>query len=101
MTNSATRAFAERLAANKRPMWVRFVLVPDLTDDVDDIKRIASFAATLGNVQHVDVLPFHQLGRYKWKALGIPYQLGQTKLPTPEAVENVSRLFRAEGLMAY
>ena len=101
MTNGATRAFAERLAANKRPMWVRFVLVPDLTDDFDDIKRIASFAATLGNVQHVDVLPFHQLGRYKWKALGIPYQLDQTTPPTPEAVENVSRLFRAEGLMAY
>jgi pyruvate formate lyase activating enzyme len=101
MTNSATRAFAERLAANKRPMWVRFVLVPDLTDDFDDIKRIASFAAKLGNVQHVDVLPFHQLGRYKWKELGIPYQLEQTKPPTPEAVENVCRLFRAEGLTAY
>ena len=72
MPNDATRAFAERLAANKRPMWVRFVLVPDLTDDVDDIKRIASFAAKLGNVQKVEVLPFHQLGRYKWRELGIP-----------------------------
>jgi pyruvate formate lyase activating enzyme len=101
MTNGGTRAFAERLAANKRPMWVRFVLVPDLTDDFDDIKRIASFAATLGNVQHVDVLPFHQLGRYKWKELGIPYLLEQTTPPTPEAVEHVCRLFRAEGLMAY
>ena len=101
MTNDATRVFAERLAANKRPMWVRFVLVPDLTDDFDDIKRIASFAAKLGSVQHVDVLPFHQLGRYKWKELGIPYQLEQTKPPTAEAVENVCRLFRAEGLTAY
>lgn len=101
MTNDATRAFAERLAANNRPMWVRFVLVPDLTDDVDDIKRIASFVAKLGNVQHVDVLPFHQLGRYKWKELGIPYQLAQTTPPTAEAVENVCRLFRAEGLTAY
>jgi pyruvate formate lyase activating enzyme len=101
MGNDGTRAFAERLAANRRPMWVRFVLVPKLTDDVDDIKRIASFAAKLGNVQRVDVLPFHQLGRFKWKALGIPYELEQTDPPTAEAVEGVCGLFRAEGLTAY
>ena len=101
MTNDATRAFAERLAANKRPIWVRFVLVPDVTDNLDDIKRIAAFAANLGNVQRVEILPFHQLGRYKWKELGIPYELEQTEPPTAGAVENVCRLFRAEGLTAY
>jgi pyruvate formate lyase activating enzyme len=101
MTNDATRTFAQRLAANKRPMWVRFVLVPDLTDHFDDVKSIASFVATLGNVQRVEILPFHQLGRYKWKELGIPYQLEQTDPPTAEAVENVCGLFRAEGLTAY
>ena len=101
MANDGTRAFAERLAANKRLMWVRFVVVPHLTDDLDDIKRIASFAAKLGNVHRVDVLPFHQLGRYKWRELGIPYQLEQTEPPTAEAVEKVCGLFRAEGLTAY
>ena len=101
MTNDATRAFAERLAANKRPIWVRFVLVPGITDDLDDIRRIAAFAANLGNVQRVEILPFHQLGRYKWKELGIPYELEQTEPPRAEAVENVCRLFRAEGLTAY
>jgi pyruvate-formate lyase-activating enzyme len=48
-------------------MWVRFVLVPGLTDDPDDIREIARFAAGLGNVERVDVLPFHQMGRYKWE----------------------------------
>ena len=72
MAPDQTRAFAKRLAANGRPMWVRFVLVPQLTDDADNISRIASFTASLGNVQRVDVLPFHQLGRFKWQNLGIP-----------------------------
>jgi pyruvate formate lyase activating enzyme len=81
-------------------MWVRFVLVPQLTDDADNISRIASFAASLGNVERVEVLPFHQLGRFKWKKLGIPYQLEQTEPPTVDAVEQAVRLFRAEGLTA-
>jgi pyruvate formate lyase activating enzyme len=101
MGGDRTRTFALRLAANRRPMWVRFVLVPGLTDDRDDIKRIAAFAAELGNVQRVEVLPFHQLGRYKWKELGIPYELEQTEPPIEDAVEGAARLFRAEGLTAY
>jgi pyruvate formate lyase activating enzyme len=60
MNPDQTRAFAKRLAANERPMWARFVLVPHLTDDAEDIKRIASFTASLGNVQRVEILPFHQ-----------------------------------------
>jgi pyruvate formate lyase activating enzyme len=101
MGSDRTRTFALRLAANRRPMWVRFVLVPELTDHPDDIRRIAAFAAELGNVQRVDVLPFHQLGRYKWKELGIPYELERTEPPTADAVEAAVRLFKAEGLTAY
>ena len=101
MDNDRTRAFAVRLARHKRPMWVRFVLVPDLTDHADDIKRIAAFAAELGNVQRIDVLPFHQLGRYKWRELAIPYELERTEPPTEDAIEAAARLFRAEGLTAY
>jgi pyruvate formate lyase activating enzyme len=101
MDNDRTRAFAVRLAGHKRPMWVRFVLVPGLTDQADDIKRIAAFAAELGNVQRVDVLPFHQLGRYKWKELGIPYELERTEPPAEDAIEAAAGLFRAEGLVAY
>jgi pyruvate formate lyase activating enzyme len=101
MTSDGTRAFARRLAANKRPMWVRFVLVPELTDDADNVKRIAAFAASLGNVERVEVLPFHQLGRFKWNALGIPYELADTEPPAPGAVEQAVDLFRAEGLAAF
>ena len=96
-----TRAFAKRLAANRRPMWVRFVLVPQLTDDAENISRIASFTAGLGNVERVEVLPFHQLGRFKWQKLGLRYQLEHTEPPTMDAVERAVRLFRAQGLTAF
>jgi pyruvate formate lyase activating enzyme len=96
-----TLNFARRLAQVKKPMWVRFVLVPGLTDDPQDITQIARFAAGLGNVERIDVLPFHQMGRYKWEKLGMRYQLGETQEPTLEASERAVALFRAEGLTAY
>jgi len=95
-----TLDFARRLAALRRPVWVRFVLVPGLTDDAQDIREIAKFAASLGNVERVEVLPFHQMGRYKWEKLGINYELDDVKLPTSALVDQTLGLFRAEGLNA-
>lgn len=96
-----TLDFARRLADQKRPIWIRFVLVPGLTDDADDIAHIAKFAADLGNVERVEVLPFHQMGRYKWKALGIDYQLENTDPPSQGSLEWACGFFRAEGLKAF
>jgi len=96
-----TLDFARRLAARKRPMWVRFVLVPGLTDDASDLANIAKFIAGLGNVERLEVLPFHQLGHYKWKELGIKYTLEDVEAPTSALAEWACELFRAEGLKAY
>jgi pyruvate formate lyase activating enzyme len=96
-----THAFARRLAALRRPVWVRLVLVPGLTDVPEDVARIAEFAASLGNVQRVDVLPFHQLGRFKWKQLGIPYTLEHTEPPTSDMIARACAAFHAVGLVAY
>jgi pyruvate formate lyase activating enzyme len=95
-----TLAFARRLAAQKRKMWVRFVFVPNLTDDLGEIGRIADFAAGLGNVERVEVLPFHQMGRYKWRELGIRYHLENTEPPSAAAVAKAVEVFRAAGLEA-
>jgi pyruvate formate lyase activating enzyme len=95
-----TLQFARRLAARKRPIWVRFVLVPGLTDDRELVGSIAKFAAGLGNVQRVEVLPFHQMGRFKWEKLGLDYTLNDVKAPSGELVEQVCKVFRAEGLQA-
>ena len=98
MDNGAVLAFARRLAALRRPMWLRYVLVPGLSDDVDEIKRIAEFAAGLGNVEQVELLPFHQLGRFKWERLGMPYTLQDTTPPSPEQTEQAIAVFRTAGL---
>lgn len=92
--------FARRLAARRRPVWLRFVLVPGLTDDAADIAQLARFAAGLGNIERVDVLPFHQMGRFKWKELKLNYTLGEVEPPTIAAVESVCAIFHAEGLRA-
>ena len=96
-----TLEFARRVAGLKRPMWIRFVLVPGLTDDRENIAPIAKFVAGLGVVERVEVLPFHQMGRYKWEKLGIEYKLGDVKPPTSEEVETACKIFRDEGLEAY
>ena len=101
MDNGPVLDFARRLAARKKPVWVRFVLVPGLTDDAENVAGIGRFAASLGNVERVDVLPFHQMGRFKWKELRLDYKLADVQPPTPETVEQVCTQFRAEGLKAY
>lgn len=93
--------FARRLASLRKPIWLRFVLVPGLTDEADDIRQLAKFAANLGNVERVDVLPFHQMGRFKWKELQFSYALDTVQPPTQEVVEQACAQFRAQGLRAY
>jgi pyruvate formate lyase activating enzyme len=96
-----TLAFARRLAALHKPIWIRFVLVPGLTDSPDIHQGIAEFASGLGNVQRVEVLPFHQLGKFKWERLGLEYTLGDVPAPSPEAAERACAIFRETGLQAY
>jgi len=98
MDNGPVLAFARRLAAMRRPMWLRYVLVPGLSDDLNEIKRIADFAAGLGNVEQIELLPFHQLGRFKWERLGMPYELQDKQPPSPEQTEQAIAVFRAAGL---
>jgi len=95
-----TLDFARRLAVRKQPIWVRFVLVPGLTDDPEDLTQMAKFIAGLGNVERVEVLPFHQLGRFKWQNLGLDYTLDDVNPPSLELINSTCAIFRAEGLNA-
>jgi pyruvate formate lyase activating enzyme len=98
--NGSVIAFAERLAALGRPMWLRYVLVPGLTDDPGEMAQLAQFAAALGNIERVEILPFHQLGKYKWDKLGLDYQLAATPMPTREQVDAAIAVFAGNGLFA-
>jgi pyruvate formate lyase activating enzyme len=94
-------AFARRLSERKRPVWLRYVLVPGWSDPREEIEGVANFAAGLGVVARVDVLPFHQMGRYKWDELGMEYQLRDTPEPTAASIERACAIFHAAGLKAY
>lgn len=95
-----TLRFAERLAAIGKPAWVRFTLVPGLTDDPANVDGIARFVGPMKNVEWVEVQPFHQLGAFKWKAMNLEYKLRETQRPTQELIDRVIGQFRAAGCNA-
>lgn len=96
-----TIQFAETLAELNKPVWLRYVLVPGLTDQLDEIASLATFAATLGNVERVDVLPFHKLGEHKWRDRGLDYQLEGVQPPSTELLAEVHGIFHAAGLLVH
>ena len=71
------------------PTWVRFVLVPGLTDNIDDIQKMAIFLKSFDNIEKIEVLPFHKMGEYKWKALGLTYELADVEPPDAELLAQV------------
>lgn len=97
-----TLDFAARMVRLGKPMWIRHVLAPGLTDSPDDLSRLADYLAGLGPlVERVDLLPFHQLGAHKWKALGYPDPLARTPTPTPGQVATAIGILRNRELPVF
>ena len=96
----STLAFARRLEKREIHVWIRFVLVPGLTDDDANVDGIARFVATLTNVQRVQVLPFHKLAEHKYAQLGITFQLQATSPPTPDQMARAREIFAQHGVRA-
>jgi pyruvate formate lyase activating enzyme len=96
-----TLDYAHRLSVLKRPMWIRFVLVPGLTDSHDNVEKVADICAGLESVERVEILRFHQMGSDKWRKLGLEYPLGDVAPPNTELTERVRGQFRSRGLTVY
>ena len=96
-----TLDYARRLSELGRPVWVRYVLVPGLTDGLDNVEKVADFCAGLNTVERVEILRFHQMGRDKWEKLGLVYSLENVETPAPELTERVRGQFRSRGLTVY
>jgi pyruvate formate lyase activating enzyme len=96
-----TLDFARRMSALKRPLWIRFVLVPGLSDGYDNVAKVADVCAELASVERIEVLRFHQMGTEKWHKLGLSYPLADVAPPDPELTERVRGQFRARGLTVY
>ena len=91
-TNTNILDMARCLSDNGKAMWIRHVLVPGITDDEGQLKRLRKFIDTLNTVERVEVLPYHTLGVFKWKELGIPYRLEGVKPPTEEQVQRAGEI---------
>lgn len=97
-----TLDFARRLSERgSEEVWIRFVLVPGLTDAVDNVEAVADIVEQIPVVTRVEVLPFHQMGRDKWATLGLAYDLAGVSPPPPDLVDRVRDQFRSRGLVAY
>ncbi|ABF37262.1 pyruvate formate-lyase activating enzyme [Streptococcus pyogenes] len=93
--------FARYLSDKQIPVWIRHVLVPGLTDIDDHLTRLGEFVKTLKNVDKFEVLPYHTMGEFKWRELGIPYQLEGVKPPSKERVQNAKNLMQTESYTEY
>ena len=91
-SNQNILELAEYLSDIGKPVWIRHVLVPGRSDEDAYLIRLHDFIATLKNVEKVEVLPYHTMGVYKWKELGLEYPLEGVEPPTTERVENAKRI---------
>ena len=84
------------LSRISKPVWIRHVLLPGVTDKESDLLRLHDFLSTLDNIQKVEVLPYHTLGVYKWKQLGIKYTLKGVEPPSAESIKRAEQILNAE-----
>ncbi|MBM7659907.1 pyruvate formate lyase activating enzyme [Bacillus mesophilus] len=92
MKNEHILAFARYLSSKKKKIWIRHVLIPGKTDDSKDLTLLKEFIDQLSNVEKVELLPYHQLGVYKWKELGLKYELENVLPPTDQEVQEAKRI---------
>ncbi|WP_202710835.1 pyruvate formate-lyase-activating protein [Sporosalibacterium faouarense] len=93
VSNEPTIQLAKYLSEANIPIWIRYVLVPNLTDKTEDIRDLARFLSTLKSIEKVELLPFHKMGEYKWEELGYEYKLKDTETPSNKTIENVKKIF--------
>ena len=101
LTSRNVREMFAYLDEIKKPIWIRHVLVPGITDNDEYLTKTRDFIRTLSNVERVEILPYHGLAVNKYKDLGIPYPLEKTESPTQERVENARRILECDKYTAW
>lgn len=93
-TIDSVLTFAKYASDSFIKTWIRFVLVPGLTDNLDEIEMLSKYINSISSVDRIEVLPFHKMGEYKWEALGYQYQLKNTESPSKSLVSEVKEIFK-------
>ncbi|MBW8182101.1 pyruvate formate lyase 1-activating protein [Shewanella nanhaiensis] len=100
VSNHRTLQFAEHLHKRQQKTWIRYVVVGGYTDDIDSAKKLADFLKPMTNVEKVELLPYHELGKHKWEAMGEEYELNDISPPSGETMEQIKKVFVDAGLNA-
>lgn len=98
VTNEYTLLFAKHLQKINKRTWIRYVVVPGWTDDDDSINRLGAFLKGMENVEKIELLPYHELGKHKWAEKGKKYQLENVPRPTKESLEHIKALLESYDL---
>ncbi|HAS80073.1 MAG TPA: pyruvate formate lyase-activating protein [Fusobacteriaceae bacterium] len=93
-----TLKFAEYLDSIGKPVWIRHVVVPGITDKKENLEKLADYVSKLKNVEKIELLPFHQLGTHKWEEMNLEYPLKDVKEPTVKEMKDARQIFRNKGL---
>ena len=91
-SNKFELAFAKYLSDNDIDIWIRQVLVPGITDDETDLLKLKEFISSLKTVKKVELLPYHNMGKYKWEKLGLKYELENIRPATSDDVEKAKKI---------
>lgn len=95
-TNKNILQMFQYLSQINKPIWIRQVLVPGWTDDINDLKKTREFIETLQNVKKIEILPYHNMGAYKWGKLGMKYPLENVDGPSAESIETAEKVLNGE-----
>ena len=90
--NEKELAFARYLSENNIHMWIRQVLVPGYTDDKQDLLQLKDFISSLNTVDKIEVLPYHDMGRYKWEKLGLKYELDGVRVANDDDIKRAKKI---------
>lgn len=98
--NENTLKLLDYLEHSKKEVWIRHVVVPGITDNYDDIEKMAEYLSRFTVISRIDILPFHKMGEYKWEQLNLNYELGDTQPPKKESIDKIKGIIRKYKLNA-
>lgn len=91
-SNELELSFAQYLSDNHIPIWIRQVLIPGFTDSKEDLLKLKEFISNLKTVEKVELLPYHDMGKYKWERLNLPYELENVRNATSSDIEKAKEI---------
>lgn len=93
-SNEKELDFAKYLSSKKKPMWIRQVLIPEITDDKEDLLKLKDFISSLDSVERIEFLPYHTMGKYKWEDLGLKYELEGIREADEKDIERAKEILK-------